>query len=290
MSTKTFSRRFGAGWWQVTLVGFVIAAGYFGFRIFALIPDMGALNLYFLAVTAGVASFFSPCAFPLLPTYFSFYHQARQNEAHLPAAKASNLQLGMAAALGVITFNLLLGLIIATLGAGMAKSSSISSEASGQLVRIFRGAVGAILLLLGIAQFAGWTLKPRFVDAFAFRTRPLRDSARSLWRGLYFYGLGYNAAGMGCTGPILAGLIIAALSSGGFVPALIAFGIFSLTMGLLMLLLSALIAASRDKLIARLKAATPKIKLGSSIVLVLVGLFNIYTTINLELFFRTFFP
>ena len=50
----------------------VIAAGYLGFRAFANVPDQGEFDLYLLAIIAGVASFFSPCAFPLLPSYLSF--------------------------------------------------------------------------------------------------------------------------------------------------------------------------------------------------------------------------
>lgn len=276
MSTETIPRKSNSGWWQIALLGAVILLGYFGFRTFASTPDLGMLNLYLLAVVAGVASFFSPCAFPLLPAYFSFYHRSRENE-----AKPSSLQFGVAAALGVITFTLFLELIIATLGAGAAKSLSISGAESNQFVRIFRGIVGLILLVLGIGQLSGWTLKTAFADAFAFRTRPQRDSIDKYWRGLYLYGLGYTAAAMGCTGPILAGLMVAALSSGGFLPALVAFSIFAATMAALMLLISALVAASCQTLIACLKAATPEIKLGSSIVLILVGLFNIYTSFNL---------
>ncbi len=48
----------------------VIAAGYAGFRAFAS-SDLSSANLYLLAVVAGVDSFFSPCAFPLLPSYLS---------------------------------------------------------------------------------------------------------------------------------------------------------------------------------------------------------------------------
>ncbi len=286
MSAQATSRKLGTGWWQIAVFGAVIVLGYFGFRAFASASNLGTLNLYLLAVVAGVASFFSPCAFPLLPAYFSFYHKSRENE---NTTKTSGIQFGIAAALGVVTFTLFLGLIIATLGAGAAKSLSISGVESSQFVRVFRGVVGFILLLLGVGQLSGWMLKPAFVDAFAFRTRSQRDSGGSHWRGLYLYGLGYTAAGMGCTGPILAGLMVAALSSGGFVPALVAFSIFALTMGLLMMLISGLVAASRETLIARLKASTPKIKLGSSIVLILVGLFNIYTSFNLGVFLRTFF-
>ena len=79
-------------------------------------------------------------------------------------------------------------------------------------------------------------------------------------------------------------------SSGGFTPALGAFGVFLLTMGVLMLLVSGLVAASRQTLITRLKTATPKIKWAASILLVGVGLFNLYTAVNLGLFLRLLFP
>lgn len=56
---------------------------------------------------------------------------------------------------------------------------------------------------------------------------------QSLWPAatVCFHGLGYSAAGLGCTGPILAGLTVFALSTGGFGTALSAFVVFSATMG-----------------------------------------------------------
>ena len=81
----------------------LILAGYAGFRTYAASSDLGSLNLYALAMIAGVASFFSPCAFPLLPSYFSFYHQAKEG------STGSSARLGAAAGLGVMTFDLLLG-------------------------------------------------------------------------------------------------------------------------------------------------------------------------------------
>ena len=67
-------------------------------------------------------------------------------------------------------------------------------------------------------------------------------------------------------------------------------GVFSFTMGALMLVVSGLVAASHQTLINRLKAATPKIKMASAIVLILVGLFNLYSVFNLEQFVRLLFP
>lgn len=267
----------------------IILAGYAGFRIFAG-ADLSSANLYLLAVVAGVASFFSPCAFPLLPSYLSFYYMAGQDDTAVSPRIGRGLKLGLSSALGVISFVLVLGGIIAILGAGAGKSLSISGPEPSQFVRGFRGVVGLILLTLGIMQLTGRNLKPKFVDAFAYRTRPQRDGGRSPATTLYLYGLGYNAAGMGCTGPILAGLMLAALTSGGFTAAFSAFVIFALTMGLLMLVISALVAASRQTLITRLKAATPKIKWAASVLLIVVGLFNLYTALNLGLFVQVLFP
>ena len=293
-SSQPFRAGRRAAWLQysalLTAFLLIVAGGYLGFRAFATAPDLSVLNLYALAVVAGVASFFSPCAFPLLPGYLSAYYLAGQTENDDQPAVSRGLGLGLAAALGVMTFTLILGVIIAILGTGIGESLSISSAEPSQFVRVFRGLVGVVLLTLGIGQLAGWNLKPGFVDAFTYRTRPRRDGGRGPVRSMYLYGLGYNAAGIGCTGPILAGLMVFALSSGGFVSALTAFGVFALTMGTLMLVISGLVAASRQTLITRLKAATPKIKTGASVLLILVGLFNIYTSYNLELFQRVLFP
>jgi cytochrome c-type biogenesis protein len=293
MNVQSAKARPSLAWLQYTLLlGVflaVIIAGYFVFRAFAATPGQTEFNLYILAIMAGVASFFSPCAFPLLPSYFSFYHQADSDENGTSKGVRKTLRLGLAASFGVITFALVLGLMIALLGAGLAQGLSISGPEPSQFVRIFRGGVGVVLLILGVGQLLGWNLKPVFADAFAYRTRPEREGKKKPAANLFLYGLGYNAAGMGCTAPILAGLMIFALSSGGFITALGAFGVFSLTMGGLMLLVSGLVAASRQTLITRLKAVAPKITRTASVLLILVGVFNIYTAVNLDLFLKLLF-
>lgn len=272
------------------VLSLVIAAGYFGFRAFATAPALSSANLYIFAMVAGVASFFSPCAFPLLPSYFSFYQRAARRSEGTTASFGVAVSLGLTAALGVMTFAVILGLVIALLGAGVAQGLSISSSAPSIFVRAFRGVVGALLVTLGIAQLLGWNLKPRLVDALAFYTRPKRDGSMGSGSSLYLYGLGYNAAGMGCTGPILAGLVIVGFASGGATAALGAFVVFALTMGALMLVVSILVAASEETLLTRMKVAAPKLARVASYALILAGVFNLYTAANLPLFLDVFFP
>jgi cytochrome c-type biogenesis protein len=274
----------------IVLLLVIIGLGYVGFRQFTtqVMPQMGAFNLLALAVIAGIASFFSPCAFPLLPSYFSFYATVTGDGAQ-SVRLARALSLGLAATAGVITFTLILGTVIGLLGSGAGKALSISGSEPSRFVLWFRGGVGVILVVLGVAQWLNVNLKPGVVDAFAWRTRPNREGKGGATT-LYLYGLGYTAAGMGCTGPILVGLTVFALSTGGFDAALMAFVIFALTMGGLMLLVSSLLATSQDTLILRLKASTPRIKQVTSVLLVLVGLFNIFTALDVRLFVWLLFP
>ena len=267
----------------------IIFVGYRQFLTFATLSDLGLYNLYALALVAGFASFFSPCAFPLLPGYFSFYFNA-QDKDKSANSKRRSFQLGLAAVFGVITFDLLLGGGIAVFGSGIASGLSISGSQPNAFVQIFRAFIGILLLILGIGQLLDWNLKTNFMDAFVYRMRPERKGKRSGKLNMYMYGLGYTAAGMGCTGPILAGLITYAISIGGIASALSAFLIFSISMGALMLLISMLVASSQENLINRLKAAAPKIKTVSATLLIFVGGFNLFTTINSELFLKMLFP
>ena len=269
------------------LLALLIGAGYFVFRTFAGGQLPGSIQLYLLAIVAGVASFFSPCAFPLLPSYISFYYAADQRTHD---SSGGRLKLGLAGALGVVTFDLVLGLIIAVFGAGLARGLSITSAEPSQFVLVIRIAIGIVLLVLGIGQLSGWNLKPQIADRFVYATQPKRGASRGPAASLYFYGLGYTIAGLGCTGPILAALVVAALASGGLSSAISAFLVFAATMAALMLIVSALVGGSRETIINRLKAQTPRIQRVASYLLILVGAFNILSSFYLSQFQRILFP
>ena len=274
----------------LTLFTIIVVVGYLGFRQFAttVMPQMETFNLLMLPVIAGVASFFSPCAFPLLPSYLSFYATTRgEGDESSPSAHA--LGLGVAAATGVITFTLILGAVIGLLGASAGQTLSVSGPEPSRFVLWFRGLVGVSLVALGLTQWFNVNLKPKIVDKLAWHTRPNRERVGGI-STLYLYGLGYTAAGMGCTGPILAGLTLFALSQGGFSAVLTAFVVFASTMGGLMLLVSGLVAASQETLINRLKARTLRIKQVTSLLLVVIGLFNLFSALNVGLFVWWLFP
>ena len=211
LTPHTRSRRPGLAYGGILLLlGLIMAGGYTLFRGFVLLvnPAPQLYGLWILSLTAGVASFFSPCAFPLLPSYLSISPSEKEG------TRGSTVSSGLTAAFGVLAFDLLLGLLIAVLGACVGSSLTITGSEPNSLVVIFRGLLGVVLFALGILQLKGVNLKPRLVDAFVYRVRPLQGSeTKSSLIKFYLYGFGYTAAGVGCTGPILAGLIIYALGS-----------------------------------------------------------------------------
>lgn len=265
------------------LVALIVTIGYFTFRFFVtnVAGTPSAYGLLLFAVIAGIATFFSPCSFPLMPGYLASFITAK-------GAKRNVIFYGLAGALGVILFSLLLGGVIGIAGEGFAKSLSITTGTPSLLTQTLRYIVGSILILLGIFQYVNLPFLSRIFHKLShgLSIKLTEKSAKSV----FLYGFGYTAAGLGCAGPILAGLIIFALLSGGFLSALLAFAIYSLTMGGLMLTISALAGFADKGTIAKISEATPRIKRIAAIVQILVGAFLLYSTYNLELFRQLFFP
>jgi cytochrome c biogenesis protein CcdA len=186
------SRRPQPGWLRFALLAGTVAvaalagyAGYVAYPRFDLPASVGA-GLLALAAGAGVASFFSPCAFPLLLTLLGRQVRGR------PVAA-----VGFAAtfSVGAVAFLLALGGLIAAGGAGIAASVTFTSGA-GIAIRVV---VGLALVLLGLIQSEVVPLSFHTVELL---TRPLSEAQARLRRdhpvaGVALFGFGYLAIGFG---------------------------------------------------------------------------------------------
>ncbi|MFO7926394.1 cytochrome c biogenesis CcdA family protein [Natronomonas sp.] len=146
-----------------------------------------ATNLSF-ALTAGVATFFSPCAYPLLPGYVGFYvNQTDANEASLGGAGIR----GIVAGIGVLaTFGALTG---ATLFVGHSTLENIT---------LFESLVGALLVIFGALVVTGRAPSLSI---------PLPKRRASIL-GFGVFGAGYALAGAGCVAPIFLAVTARAAS------------------------------------------------------------------------------
>jgi cytochrome c-type biogenesis protein len=267
---------------SLLLITAVIVAGYFIFRYFVVdvTKAFDSYSLLFLAIVAGIATFFSPCSFPTLPAYLSsFYGKEEKNISKI-------VYYGALTAIGIVVFNIIFGSLIGVLGESFAKSFAISTNQPNLYVRIFRGVVGSALILFGISQY--FTGLRFFHNITHYGTRLVTQNSQTT--KAFTYGFAYNIIGIGCVGPILSGLILFAFSTGGFVSALSAFIIFSLTMAFLMVVLSFLVGTAKKETVERLTNMAPKIKKLSGVILVLVGLFLLLSSIFIREFVSLLFP
>lgn len=167
--------------------------GYVGYALYPRfdLPAAEGMALTALALGAGVASFFSPCAFGLLATLLTTESRSDSNRSGFREA----LRFASGMSLGASVFVLGVGLAISVGGAGLVSSVTFTS-AAGQALRI---AVGALLLILGFVQLG---LIPSPLHRVEDWMRPLqRWSARERRHrpllGYAIFGFGYLLAGFG---------------------------------------------------------------------------------------------
>ena len=262
-------------------------AGYLAFTssVKGLVMATSPLTLLLFAVVAGIATFFNPCSFPLLPGYLTYY--ASGEKAGQYAGWGRSVSNALVAGIGVAVFALLLGAIIGTLGSAFGRSLALGGGQPNEFVLLFRGIIGTLLIALGLSHFFGRGINFHFLSPLGQRfSAPVTGSQT---KGLFTYGFGYNAIGIGCGGPIMAGLAVFAFSTGGFTSAFLAFGVYAATMLVLMVSIS-LLANSAKGALKSLRRSTARVQRITSIAQVAVGVMLILSVIYVDVFVGILFP
>ncbi|MBI4362650.1 MAG: hypothetical protein HY558_05695 [Euryarchaeota archaeon] len=266
------------------LLGYLL--GFLGFVYNVMAPGaFSGYPAYVLAVMVGVAAFFSPCAFPLLPAYFAYAVGGSER------SLLRSLRQGAIAAGGLLVVVLAVGAIIAALGAATPfQPDPRKEEVWIVAVRVAAGGGIALFGLLALLRRTGFAhrLASRFPRR---RGEPPALPGGPTARGLFLYGLGYSGAGFGCTGPLLLALTLYAWTLGSPGAALATFGVFAATMALLMVGVTVLVGLARRGAIERLRAAGPRIQTLGGAVTLGVGAWTVYSvTAGSRLFAEVFFP
>ncbi|MBI3576943.1 hypothetical protein HY086_02820 [Candidatus Gottesmanbacteria bacterium] len=266
-----------------------LTAGGYGLFIYLIVnafPNTSSLGIVFVSVVAGIASFFNPCAFPVLPGYLAQYYVSSSSAGQKQSRLGTMLLYGLVAAVGLIIFNIILGALIGLLGAGFGKSLGLTGPNPNVYIRYFRGVVGAFLIILGFSHATGQGINFYRLGHFI----PRYERSKSPTRNFFYYGFFYPLIGISCGGPILASLSLFAIASGGFASALSAFIIYSLVMVMLMLLISLLMGLSREDLLKAVGNSVLTIKKLSGIILIIVGIFLVFSAIFVQTFTKLLFP
>jgi cytochrome c-type biogenesis protein len=270
-----------AGHQDQSVVQAKIAAALAGTSPAILIVTVG---VFALAGVAGLATFFSPCAFPMFPGYMSLFLGLNTTSAETQSASGGTYKgalrrafsAGSIAALGMLVVFSIIGVVLI-----------FAASVVRTYIPYFLIVVGVALVVLGgllLTNLQYWKIVRPLQDLWQ-RLRgnrptdasvtPSTAGSKGLYLKLFSYGMGYAAAAAGCVAPVIFATIIAATAL-GLVSGILSILIFSLTAASLMIGVTVLIAVAGKRYVNLLKAYTPVIKKVSAGVLVIVGVYLLY--------------
>lgn len=211
---------------------------------------------FFVAFTAGVLSFFSPCVFPLIPAYVSQLTGSvvQDNKVHVQKRTIFSRS---------VWFILGFSVIFVTMGA--------SASWIGQVFAVYRdaiGKIGGLLIIIFGLQMAG-ILHFRFLmleKSWVGRRTGGKGSGNSFIMGLAF-GSGWTP----CVGLALSSILLLAGSSETIYSGMIMLFVYSLGLGLPFLLISVLITYSLN-IVRKMNRWLPVLSVVNGWILVTLGL------------------
>ncbi|UCG70565.1 MAG: redoxin domain-containing protein [Thermoplasmata archaeon] len=245
------------------------------------------MSIVVLAIFAGIASFFSPCAFPMLPGYMAYFLGLQVGQKEEKGAKGLYRRAvfgGIAGGIGIISVYIIIGIIIITLG-------SVATP----YIPLLGPIVGVILIILGILMFTNIQyhkiVRPFQILASKFSRKKKEGTEEESekakedkkTKGFYFklfrYGVGYGAAASACVAPLFIVLVItasAASITGTFLDGIIVLMLYALVVIGLMVGITLALTFFGQKATQKLSKYTEVIKKVSALVLIIVGVALIY--------------
>ncbi len=233
-------------------------------------PSTSYVAVFALGMILSILVYFSPCAFPVLPGFISYYLSLGAREDELIAAgklknkMPSPVVIGSLSGFGMWTFFLLIGIVAFVMGGAFQKSG---------LVHLIAVGIAILLIILGSMMLLGVTshvmgFVQNFVDKYSTTED---DDIFTPRRNMYLYGVGYAAASIDCTAAAVLPFVLYLSTLGG---SAITLGIGGLMVGLLILMITVtvLVGLGRQVMINFLRRATGMIKMVGSWMMIMAGI------------------
>lgn len=216
-------------------------------------------GVLWFAFTAGAATFFAPCSYPLLPGYVAYYVGDAESPDRPALARLSRAAIvGLTASAGFAIVFGVVAAIVHLLG-GRALRNAVLLE----LV------VGTVVIVLGALTVVDRVPSVRSLSSIA-----LPERRRSL-SGYLLFGVIYAAAAAGCTAPLFVGVAGFALRTGP-IEAVAIVGSYVVGMSALLIGLTVLSAIGRDAALRRLSRNVDRIRRLSGVLLMAAGIAQLY--------------
>jgi cytochrome c-type biogenesis protein len=205
------------------------------------------IPLPFLAFLGGIISILSPCILPLLPAVLAY---STGKGKYRPVAIVAGLAL---------TFSLL----------GMTMAAFNQLFFSYQ--QYIKFGAGVVIVLLGIAMLTEYT--PGIFNSIPGMINA--DLQKEGIAGGLLLGISLGIVWIPCTGPVLAAIIMGVLLKGSIMFGGFLLFVYSMGLGIPMLLMAYFINVSGKKL-SRISRYDVMVKKGAGAMLILVGLWLVY--------------
>ena len=232
--------------------------------------DRSLTGVFVIGLFLGILVYFSPCAFPVLPSYIAYYLNLGMREDELrESGKLSGsmpkpIEIGGYAALGQLTFFAVIGGIIFGLDGIIDLSGVLHDIAIG---------IAWLLIILGGLMLLGWTSHLlNWVQGILdqYQTTEM-DEQFTPRRNMYLWGIGYSAASVDCTAAAVFPFVawLAVVGNGAF-----AFGMAGLILSvtLLMVSVTALVGMGRQAMLDFLRRSTGIVKATGAWMMIFAGL------------------
>jgi len=209
--------------------------------------DFSGLTLIF---TAGALALLSPCGFPMLPGYISYYMGAK-------ASLEKAVSGGVACTLGLLTVFSVIGVGVSTLGSLVSR-----------YIPLLELVAGLIVIFMGVSMI----VEIRFPTFFTISRAPRQ---RGLI-GVFLYGVAYGLATLGCSAPVFFSILFYAVAAGGPLYSMITFVVYAIGMGLPIIITTLLVAKAKKFMLERMVKMIPWFQKISGIILIIIGVYLIY--------------
>ena len=226
-------------------------------------------SLLLFSFSLGILSFFSPCAFPMLPGYISYYlgidNKIQFKE--YTTKKEKTIEFFKNGIIGGIICASGALLVIISIGIGVSFFGEIIRETIKENLYQLNLIVGILLIILGLIMAFNITLNLSLIKINAPKKRG--------YSSLFLYGILYSLVSISCVLPLFIGIMLRALNSTNFFEGVLIFFLYALGLSLFLIILTILISIAEITIVKKFNKILPLVKKMGSIFLIFVGIWII---------------
>ena len=232
---------------------------------------LGTPALFGLAFSAGAATFFAPCAFPLLPGYLSYFlsdtvSNTGGGTASRTAASASVVSRVRRPVGRAVLLSALAGAGMTVVYVGLAGTTAFLGAQALADIAVMELVVGGVFVLAGGLMAIGWEPSLSVVQL------PERERSFS---GFFLFGALYAGAAAGCTAPLFIAVVLRGVSAGPVLGVGVALT-YALGMSAVLTAFTSATALGGSSITAALRSHTRTIYRVAGALLVCSGVAEIY--------------